>query len=429
MFVTTRTRSGVERSDISDAIYRAGLSFVPVIPRRESRFEIVHLAHSSMPQDTRVKREASAAALTGRRVAVIVLEARGEPTVERAGPVTIIRVPGNRTRRGPLSYLTEYTEFMLRCRWLLAQHQAFRHVRVVHVHTLPDFLIWAARPVQKRGGHVILDLHEIFPEFTRIKYPGALGRVAARLAQAIERRARRLADVTITVNTPIETLLAARPIGRAERLLVVHNSVDPQDFGPQREPCPERRGTALELVYHGTLTQLYGLDVAVRAVHAALGNGLDVRLAILGDGPERGRLEALAQALGLGDRVRFEGRLLQRDLPARLTRADAAVVPTRLNEMTRYSLSNKLLEYVHLGVPVVASRLPSYVEYLGDDAAWYWTPGDPADCARAIAALAAASPEERATRARHGQERLSEIEWTGERDRLVALYQELLDSR
>jgi glycosyltransferase involved in cell wall biosynthesis len=124
--------------------------------------------------------------------------------------------------------------------------------------------------------------------------------------------------------------------------------------------------------------------------------------------------------------VRFESPLPQPALPARLSRCDAGVVPTRLDAMTRYSLSNKLLEYVHLGLPILAARLPSYRHYLGEDTAWYWTPGDPADFARAIGELASAPPGEPLARARRAQLALAGIAWPGERERLITLYREML---
>jgi len=389
--------------------------------------EIVHLAYTSFPADTRVKREAFAAAATGRRVAVVALRGPGERAVERLGAVTVIRVPGRKSRGGPVSYLREYVDFTLRCLDLLARHPRLAHARLVHVHTLPDLLVWAARPAQRRGARVILDLHEIFPEFTRAKYPGILGGVAARAARAVERWARRRADVTITVNAPIEQLLAARPIGRRERRVVIHNSADPGDFGLERRPTarPRNRGP-LELVYHGSLTPLYGLDLGVRGVAFAIERGVPIHLTILGEGPHRAALEQLVGRLRLAACVRFESPLPQAALPARLSQFDAGVVPTQLDAMTRYSLSNKLLEYVHLGLPILAARLPSYRQYLGDDAAWYWTPGDPGDFARAIGEFASAQPDERCARALRAQRALARIAWSGERERLIAVYQELL---
>jgi glycosyltransferase involved in cell wall biosynthesis len=125
----------------------------------------------------------------------------------------------------------------------------------------------------------------------------------------------------------------------------------------------------------------------------------------------------------------FEERLPQEALPARLARCDAGVVPTRLDAMTQYSLSNKLLEYVHLGLPLLAARLPSYRHYLPENAAWFWTPGDPADFARAIGEFVSTTPDERLARARRAQEALARIAWPTERERLVGVYRELLAGR
>lgn len=392
--------------------------------------EIVHLAFATFPADTRVKREALAALASGRGVAVLALRDEDQPAEEQRGGLTVVRVPGRKSRAGPLAYALDYAAFTWRCRRLLARDPRFAGVRVVHVHTLPDFLVWAAAPAQRRGARLILDLHEIFPEFTASRYPGVIGRLGAALARRIERWARRRADLTITVNRPIDELLAARAIGRAEQRIIVHNSADPEDFGPTRPPVAPPARATIELIYHGTLTPLYGLDVAIRGVAQAAqrgrGGGVRVRLMILGSGPQRGDLGRLVAELRAESLVSFQPRVPQAELPARLGGCDAGLVPTRLDGMTRYSLSNKLLEYVHLGMPVLASRLPSYAHYLPADAAWYWTPNDPADLARAIAEFAAATLAERLARARRAQESLAGIAWPGERDRLLAAYRALL---
>ena len=392
-------------------------------------FDIVHLAFTAFPADVRVKREAMAAAATGRAVAVVCYRERDEPTEEAVGPLWVVRVPGAKTRRGPLRYLLEYLAFVRRCRRLLATDERFQRVRIVHIHTLPDFLVWAAAPAQRRGASVILDLHEIFPEFALSKYPGALGRIASWVARALERQARRRADVVLTVNRPIAALLATRAPDRrrTERIVLVHNSADPAELGPAR--APNRQGQPdgrVSLIYHGTLTRLYGLDVAIRGLARALDNGVRAQLTILGDGPERKALERLARDTGAMASVAFEDPIPAHALPERLTRADAGVVPTRLDAMTRYSLSNKLLEYVHLGVPVLAAGLPSYAAYLRSDAAWFWAAGDPDAFAGTIALFAQATPEERRARAARAQADVQDIAWERERSRLIATYEQLL---
>jgi glycosyltransferase involved in cell wall biosynthesis len=167
---------------------------------------------------------------------------------------------------------------------------------------------------------------------------------------------------------------------------------------------------------------MYGLDVAVRGVSLAAGQP---HFTIIGDGPERQRLAELARAVGSG-RVRLESPITQQALAARLPRYHAGIVPTRLDGMTRYSLSTKLLEYVHLEIPVLAARLPSYERYFSEDMLWYWIPGDPADLARVIHAFSSASPSERASHARRARQAIAPLAWSQQRDRLLAAYAELL---
>src|SRR2546425_222309 len=270
------------------------------------------------PADPRVKREALATQATGRGVAVLALREDRQSPEDRTPELLVLRLPGRKSRAGPLAYLLEYAAFTWRCRRVLARDPRFAAVRVVHVHTLPDFLVWAAAPAQRRGARLVLDLHEIFPEFIAARFPGVLGRLGAALARRIEYWARRRADLTITVNRPIDELLAARAIGRPERRIILHNSADPADFGPPRRPVSPPTRSSLELIYHGTLTPLYGLDVAIRGVAIATERGVRVRLTVLGDGPQRDDLGRLVEALRLESLVSFQPRLPQAELPARL---------------------------------------------------------------------------------------------------------------
>ena len=72
--------------------------------------------------------------------------------------------------------------------------------------------------------------------------------------------------------------------------------------------------------------------------------------------------------------------------------------------MTHFSLSTKLLEYIHLGIPVIVPSIPTYQSYFPDPTAWYFTPNSVEAATRAIVAFARATPEARIQRARQAQE-------------------------
>jgi glycosyltransferase involved in cell wall biosynthesis len=391
-------------------------------------YDIVHIVYSPFPADPRVRREARLGVELGLRLAVICLADGATSARERWEEIEVYRIPGKK-RRGTLSqYVSEYGGFIRRARSLMAHDPLLSGTAIAHVHSLPDFLVYAARPARDRGARVVLDLHEIFPEFTRSKIGGLPGRVAGNVAKFLEGWSRRQADATITVTRSIEALLRSRSATADERLIVLHNVPDPADFGPPRPVARSRRDGILRLAYHGTLTKLYGLDLAIRGVHEARRRGVSVTLDIIGSGPQLSELEALRLELGVEDAVTLRAPIEAKRLREILTTFDAALVPTRADEMTRFSLSTKLLEYVHLGLPVIAPRLAGYEEYF-PDALFYFAPNDPASLGDAIEAFDSQPWSTHVTRAMKAQAQLTPLAWAGEKIRLANLYQGLLAGR
>ena len=394
--------------------------------RKRRPFDIVHIAQTQFPDDARPRREALVAAEMGARVAVVALQdGLDRRPVGHYGQVAIVRLPGERRRGSFGKYVLEYTDFLVRARALLNRDSRFGRARIIHVHTLPDFLVAAAGPARRQGARVILDMHEIFPEFARSKFGGALGRLAEPAARVVERWSRRRADVVLTVNRAIETLLRSRQGQPGERIVTLHNLADPSDFGPEGLTNGIVTGP-LRLAYHGTITRLYGLDLAVSAVAEARRRGVDVEYDIYGRGPDAEPLARQIQGLGVAERVRLMGTVSHVALRQKLPTYHAGFLPTRLDVMTRYSLSTKLLEYVHLGIPLIAPRIPTYLEYFPETAAWYFTPNQAEDAARAIVEFSHATPAERIGRAAAAQRAMAGLTWTEEAKKLREVYGELL---
>jgi glycosyltransferase involved in cell wall biosynthesis len=109
---------------------------------------------------------------------------------------------------------------------------------------------------------------------------------------------------------------------------------------------------------------------------------VDVEAVLVGDGPERGRLEALARELGVTDRLRFLGARPNAEMPGLLSSAELAVFPS-LMEAT----SVAALESMACQLPVAASDVGGLPEIVGPDVGALFRPGDPADLARVVAGL------------------------------------------
>ncbi len=114
------------------------------------------------------------------------------------------------------------------------------------------------------------------------------------------------------------------------------------------------------------------------------------------------------------------------EIPARLAEAHLGVVPTLRDGFTEMLLPVKLLEYVHMGLPVVASRLPVIERYFGDDVLLA-EPGDPASIAAAIEGVRA-DPTAAQMRAERASRRLAKIEWRQQRQGYLDLVDGLVEA-
>lgn len=389
-------------------------------------FDIVHITQSHFPEDPRPRHEAMVASDVVSRVGVIAMQTdTSQRCVARFGSIAIVRLRASKKRGSALTYLSEYFSFATRAWALVRTDPRFNGAQVIHVHSLPDFLVFAARPARARGARVVIDLHEILPEFTRSKFRGLAGRIGEFLARHVERWSRNQATVTVTVNRSVEELLRSRLANPHERIVVVHNVPDEHEMGPPRPPSESVRDP-FRLVYHGTLTPLYGLDLTVTAVVRCLAAGERITYDIYGSGPSLNFL-ATQIASGPGRKaIVLAGTIPHEELRPRLTGYDAGLLGTRADGMTQFSLSTKLLEYVHLGLPVVAPRLPAYERYFPSPALWYYAPDDPIDASRVVSELVHTSAKERRARAMVAQAALRTLTWSAEATRLAQLYRDLL---
>lgn len=185
-------------------------------------------------------------------------------------------------------------------------------------------------------------------------------------------------------------------------------------------------GGAFRLVFVGRLVGWKAVDLTLQAVALTRKSGVDVRLDILGEGPETERLQALAKALELQDVVTFHGFLPQAECAVKMAQADALV----LNSL-RECGGAVVLEAMSLGLPVIAADWGGPADYLDPSCGFLVSPvprttfvprlaqamqslaHDP-DLARRMGALGAAKAR-------------SEYGWEKKVDQMLEIYQAQLE--
>ncbi len=186
------------------------------------------------------------------------------------------------------------------------------------------------------------------------------------------------ADWLLAASTEIrDVALGLYPHPRAEALT---NGVDTDVFRPVAPALPPRTG-GYRLIVPRRLYQKNGVEYLVRAM-PLIRRELDVEAILVGDGPERARLTALAQELGVSDHVRFLGARPNTELPGLLASADAAVIPSLLE-----ATSVAALEAMSCQRPVAASRVGGLPEIVDESVGTLFNPGDPPDLAGRVVAL------------------------------------------
>lgn len=167
----------------------------------------------------------------------------------------------------------------------------------------------------------------------------------------------------------------------------------PIDVIPYTTSLPDPSGTADSragqgpVLFVGRLVERKGVAHLIEAVaHLSASR---VRLEIVGDGPERAGLEALAQRLGIADRVVFRGKVTPDDLQASYARAAVCVLPSVQDARgDTEGLGVVLLEAMNHATPVVASGIGGITDIVEDGVSGLLVPpGDPAALAQALGRL------------------------------------------
>lgn len=153
------------------------------------------------------------------------------------------------------------------------------------------------------------------------------------------------------------------------RLVELHMGVDVAQLPGDEVPARRASGSTLRLVAVGSLSPVKGQQHLLRAVHALRAEGTDVTLDILGEGPERERLTALVDELGLGDYVRMDGTLPRDELLSRYAAGeyDVFVMPSvDLGGGVHEGIPVALMEAMSAHVPVVATATGGIPELVVD---------------------------------------------------------------
>jgi glycosyltransferase involved in cell wall biosynthesis len=344
------------------------------------------VVYSYYPRDQRVRREAEILRDNGAEVHVVCLRKEDEAGYELHQGIGIYRVPQSHKRTvGYAPYFFRYLMFLILSSLTLIKLSFRFRYNVIHVHSIPDYLVFCALVPRLSGARVILDLHELMPEIFATKFDAPMDSAKVRFALFLEKASVRFADFAITTSPVRLAKLKIRTHKKDMDVLMnlpkmdVYRSRDMSDF--------VRKQGLLDsfiLVYVGGLYRERELDVVIKAVKNVEERIPHIAFIFCGTGEDEyiTSLNELIQRLNLEKKVRYMGYVPQSDILNYVELSDIALCPYRfypkLGEVLDGVSSTKVFEYLLVPKPVIVSNIPAWKKEF-ENLVLFYNSGDPKD--------------------------------------------------
>jgi len=342
------------------------------------------LTYSFYESDNRVRRYAEALIRRGDSVDVLSLRRKGQDYYNELNGVRIFRIQERvRNEKGKLSYLIRIFKFLFCSTYTLVRKHLFQPYDLIHVHSVPDFEVFAALIPKLIGAKIILDIHDIVPEFYAAKFNGDRESFVFKMLVWVEKISIAIADHVIISNDLWKKTLCSRSV-RFDKCTTIINYPDESIFF-KRETRDDKKKVVF--LYPGSLNHHQGLDLAVKAFDQVKNLVRGAELHIVGEGPEKQQLVQMVRGLSLEDRVIFKDQVSLDAIPKIMAKADIGIIPKRNNGFGSEAFSTKTLEFMILGIPIIVSRTKIDQLFFDNSVVKYFEAGNIGDLAGAMLAM------------------------------------------
>jgi glycosyltransferase involved in cell wall biosynthesis len=390
------------------------------------------LLFSHYPADPRPRRAAEALAAQGVNIDLICLrDGERERPHETYGNINVTRLPVKRRRGGKLGYVSQYAAFCLASCFYLAARSLTRRYDLIHVHNMPDVLVFGAIVPKLLGAKVILDLHDPMPELMQTIFKLPEHSFSVVVLKRLEKWSIRFADLVLTVNLACKRIYSSRSC-HPQKIKVVINSPDDEVFRFQRGNVRHMTGKnsneskPFVILYHGSLVHRNGFDLAIESLEKVKKTIPSAQLHVCGKRTDFfEKVMESARQRGLDGNVDYLGVRSVEEIVQAIEDCDLGIIPNHRNIFTEINTPTRIFEYLALAKPVIAPNASGIKDYFGDDDLIFFELGNADDLARKIE-FAYSHPNEVAETVKRGQEIYLSHTWSRERFSLLNSITELL---
>ena len=353
--------------------------------------KVCMLAYALYLTDARIKAYVKSLEEKGMKIDVIALKEKGKGASENLDNGVIYyltrKYQGNLALRYISSYFVFYFAALVKLTFLYLR----KKYDIIHVHNMPNFIVFAAFVPKILGAKIILDVHDLMTVNYMTRFDVGENHWMIKLLEVEQTISARFANHVICADHLQKKFLIEYGVPR-EKIIVIMNVANEEIFRPI---VGKKDTTKFNLIYHGTIAERLGIDILLRSV-ALIKGQIPVFLSVYGEGDFLGNCLTLKKELGLDDCVYFsESFFAVERVPELVSNMDVGVVPEKKTLATyNFGLPVKLMEYVYLQIPVIAPRLQIIKYYFDETMVKYFEPENIEDLARCILELYE-NPDER----------------------------------
>ncbi len=315
--------------------------------------KIAVIAYTTFSTDTRVQKEAYAASEAGFDLDIYTLEDKNVTNYNKFNFIrsNIVQYKG----QSKFSYVFSYIKFFFYCFYFLSINTPTKKYRFIHVHNMPNFLVFSTIIPKLFGAKIILDIHDLMPEIFCVKFKLPIAHWLIKTLYLEEKLSAKFANEVIATNSFHVKRFKENGIVKKTVTEIVNVADEKIFYPPQNKNYNDEK---LQIAYPSTLAKRLGIDNLIDAVEILHNKGIKLQLNIYGDGEYRTEIVKKINEKALGEVVSLSDSFISLEkLSFELDKAHIGVIPLPSNVSNDIAMPVKIYEFFAKKVCVVATEL------------------------------------------------------------------------
>lgn len=343
---------------------------------------IVVYAHYS--RVARVRKYAESLANENFHLDIICLNEQFTP---RQKNIHLIKYPLERKRISQLWYLMEYFLFFIFAFIHLFRLTFKKKYRIIQIHNMPEVLVFSALIPKILGSKIILDMHDPMPELYMTKYHVEYSYPLVKFLIFIEKICFTFSDHIIAANRDFRKVYIKRHPEIENKISVIGNFPDPSIFKKRKNNNSVDK-KKFNLIYMGSIDERFGLDMIINGIELLLNKMPAIRLTIIPrisyEGLYFQKILDLIKNKKLENHIRILSPCPLEEIVNRLTQCELGIVPLKKSVFTDLLIPVKLLEFIHMKIPVIASPAATLKKTFHKNELYFMEKNSPPEFAKAV---------------------------------------------